>query len=86
MTNPEILRWFHYEHLPEPLRSISEKFHALAHEVVEESRARKANTAAELMELRVGLRKLLEAKDCLVRAQRAAIGGEPKKQSKVHKE
>jgi hypothetical protein len=54
-----ILRYFDYEHLPERLQRCSEPFHALAHRF-----------AVELdgPELTAGLRKLLEAKDCIVRA------------------
>ncbi len=55
-----VLRWFSYEHLDGPMRDISKKCHSLAHSM-----------AGELdgTELTVGLRKLLESKDCFVRAQ-----------------
>jgi excisionase family DNA binding protein len=54
-----ILRYFEYAHLPEHLQRYSEPFHTLAQQF-----------AAELdgPELTAGLRKLLEAKDCIVRA------------------
>lgn len=55
-----LLAFFEYEHLPKHLQSISESCHDLAHEMVE--------TVREGTELTTGLRKLLEAKDCFVRA------------------
>lgn len=56
-----LLRYFEYGHLVEPMRSISEQFHVLALGV--------ANTeAVDPAEQTVALRKLLEAKDCAVRA------------------
>jgi hypothetical protein len=58
-TEP-ILRFFKYDHLPEPLRSVSERFHAVAHEIVE--------SVPRCAERTVALRKLLEGKDAAVRA------------------
>jgi hypothetical protein len=56
-----ILRYFAYDHLPEgPLRTASLRCHALAHGM--------ANDLPSGPELTAGLRKLLEAKDCFVRA------------------
>ena len=55
-----LLQHFAYGHLPEWLREVSEPFHALANLI--------AVTAPESAETTVGLRKLLEAKDCIVRA------------------
>lgn len=55
-----ILRFFEFDHLREPLKSISQQFYFLAHKM-----------AADLQydpETSAGLRKLLEAKDCFVRA------------------
>lgn len=54
-----ILRFFEYDHLPSHLQAVSQPFHALAHDI-----AGKYDGA----ELTAGLRKLLEAKDCVVRA------------------
>lgn len=54
-----ILRYFEYSHLPERLQNVSRPFALLA------------QTMAELppgAEVSAGLRKLLEAKDCAVRA------------------
>jgi len=65
MHNP-ILRHFAYDHLPKRLQDVSRAFHALA-----------ASNAAALpdgAEKDMCLRKLLEAKDCAVRA--AMEGGE----------
>ena len=74
MAHPT-LRWFHFKHLPEPLRSTSERFHDLAHSMV----AGYEPSA----ELSAGLRKLLEAKDCFVRCERQKVGGEPEPKSIV---
>jgi hypothetical protein len=57
---PPILRYFAYDHLPAALRDVSELFHHVAHHLVA------ALPAGP--ELSAGLRKLLEAKDCAVRA------------------
>ena len=57
----EIARWFEFSHLDEPLRSISESCADLASEMLDV-------ITVESAELTHGLRKLLEAKDCLVRA------------------
>jgi hypothetical protein len=54
-----ILRYFEYEHLPLALQNVSRPFHDLAHELV---------GYLEGPEVTVALRKLLEAKDCAVRA------------------
>lgn len=54
-----VLSLFGYDHLPEDLQEVSRPFHDLAHHL-----------AARLpsgIELTVGLRKLLEAKDATVR-------------------
>lgn len=56
-----ILVFFEYAHLPEHLQAVSRPFHDLAH-------AAAAWNTAHPAELAAGLRKLLEAKDCLVRA------------------
>lgn len=60
-----ILRYFEAAHLPEHLRRISEPIGVLAYALTEELPAGP--------ELSAGLRKLLEAKDCFVRA---ALDGE----------
>lgn len=54
-----ILRYFEFSHLPEEQQEISRAVHAVAHTM-----------ASKLSgpELTAGLRKLLEAKDCFVRA------------------
>jgi hypothetical protein len=59
IRNP-ILRYFHYSHLPPALRERSQPFCDLARLIVE--------TTPESAERTMGLRKLLEAKDCIVRA------------------
>ena len=58
--NP-ILKYFAYEHLPPHLQEVSKPIGDLA-------RAMAANLPPSA-ELSSGLRKLLEAKDCLVRAK-----------------
>ncbi|MFF0183566.1 hypothetical protein [Streptomyces sp. NPDC005244] len=59
-----IIRYFEYGHLPPDLQEVSQPFHALAHSLAEKLSG---------PELTAGLRKLLEAKDCMVRA---ALDGE----------
>ena len=54
------MRWFRYDHLPEDLQEVSRPFGVLAHEMNE--------TLPDGPEKSAGLRKLLEAKDCMVRA------------------
>ena len=61
MSDYPILKHFRYEHLPPHLQAISRPIGELAHQMASEL-PRCAETAA-------GLRKLLEAKDCLVRAE-----------------
>lgn len=56
-----VLRFFAYEHLPHPLRGVSQPFHTLANEL--------ADTLPSNPETTVALRKLLESKDCAVRAE-----------------
>lgn len=57
-----ILRHFEFGHLPEHLAAVSQEFHRLAHVM--------HNTLPDGAEKSAGLRKLLEAKDCMVRAAR----------------
>lgn len=59
MTEP-MLQFFAYEHLPPQLQAISKPFGDLARNMVE--------TLPRNPERTAGLRKLLEAKDCAVRA------------------
>lgn len=56
-----MLQFFAYAHLPEHLQRISKPFSDLAYGIVE--------TLPSNPERTVALRKLLEAKDCAVRAQ-----------------
>lgn len=56
----QLLRWFDYEHLSGKPRTISHSCSYLASSLVEE--------LPDGPELTAGLRKLLEAKDCFVRA------------------
>jgi hypothetical protein len=62
MTENEspILRYFEFEHLPRELQAVSHNFWTLAHWV--------ENHVPNGPEKSAGLRKLLEAKDCIVRA------------------
>jgi hypothetical protein len=55
----ELLRFFRYDHLPQDLQIISKRFHDLANELA---------LSGSGPEVTAGLRKLLEAKDCFVRA------------------
>jgi hypothetical protein len=54
-----ILQYFTYKHLPETLQEISKPFCELAQQMAE---------MPPSAEISAGLRKLLEAKDCFVRA------------------
>lgn len=57
----QLLRWFEYGHLPAGrAKQASYLFHELAHKLVD--------FLPDGPELSAGLRKLLEAKDCAVRA------------------
>jgi len=56
-----LLQFFAYEHLPAHLQIISKPFGELANHL--------ATTLPNNPELTVAIRKLLEAKDCAVRAQ-----------------
>ena len=56
----ELLQFFEYTHLPYHLQDLSKRFHDLAHSL--------ALDTSETQELNMALRKLLEAKDCAVRA------------------
>jgi len=55
-----IARYFAYEHLKTPLRGVSQQCHDLAEQMIA--------ALPDGPELSAGLRKLLEAKDCFVRA------------------
>ena len=62
----KILQFFAYEHLPAALQAISKPFGDLARLMVE--------TLPRNAERTAGLRKLLEAKDCAVRAWHCGVG------------
>lgn len=60
MSEPiQILKFFKYEHLPPYLQNISRPFAELANTML---------LTLDGPEMEAGLRKLLEAKDCFVRA------------------
>ena len=56
----QLLRFFDFEHLPQHLQPISRRCYQVAHAMVDD--------LPDGPELTTGLRKLLEAKDCFVRA------------------
>jgi hypothetical protein len=60
MASP-IMKYFNYEHLPEHLQQVSKPIGDLARDMDE--------SLPDGAEKSAGLRKLLEAKDCLVRAK-----------------
>lgn len=60
VDRPAIMRFFRWEHLPSPMRHVSQAFADLAEWMI-------ANIP-DSAERAAGLRKLLEAKDCAVRA------------------
>lgn len=64
-----ILTYFEYEHLPSDLQAVSKPFCELARDMA---------GRFEGAELTTGLRKLLEAKDCMVRAALPSADGWPK--------
>lgn len=55
-----LVRYFAYDHLPEHLQAVSRPFGELVEQMVD--------ALPDGPELTAGLRKLLEAKDCMVRA------------------
>jgi len=61
MTPEPLLQFFEYSHLPLNLSEVSRPFHTLAHELVRKLPRNPERTVA--------LRKLLESKDCAVRAK-----------------
>ncbi len=58
--NEPMMQFFEWEHLPGPLQEVSRPFQGLANKMLE--------TLPRNPERTVMLRKLLEAKDCAVRA------------------
>ena len=67
MSN-RLLRWFASDHLPDPLRGVSAACADLAEQI--------DALLPESAEKTAGLRHLLEAKDCFVRARLADITDE----------
>lgn len=65
-STAHLMQFFQYAHLPEHLQAVSKPAALLAEKMVEE--------LPQNPELTAGLRKLLEAKDCFVRAKLAADG------------
>ena len=61
-----ILQYFEFLHLPPHLQEVSEPLHNLAYKMAQE--------LPNNPELTAGLRKLLEAKDCFVRAKLSKEG------------
>lgn len=70
----KLLQFFSYEHLPPHLQAVSKPFHDLAHAIVRGDNVPESGTVTiggplpSNSERTVALRKLLEAKDCAVRA------------------
>jgi hypothetical protein len=60
MTQQYLLQFFTYEHLPAHLQEVSKPFRVLAQQIEDTLPSNPEKTTA--------LRKLLEAKDCAVRA------------------
>lgn len=67
----EVLQHFEYTHLPPHLQLVSQPTHALAHAMADQLSG---------PQLTVGLNKLLEAKDCFVRAAVAQAKAKAKEQ------
>lgn len=55
------IKWFSYEHLPPKLQEVSKPIAELANQM--------ENSLPDGPEKSAGMRKLLEAKDCFVRAK-----------------
>lgn len=74
MNHDYLLQYFEYEHLPASLQMISKPFCELAHAIVkgdncpESGNCTFGNPLPSNPERTASLRKLLEAKDCAVRA------------------
>ena len=72
MPNEPILQFFHYENLPRDLQAVSKPFCDLAHAIAGDERGVSAEPSPFPLprnpERSAALRKLLEAKDCAVRA------------------
>lgn len=62
-----LIRFFEWIHLPPDLQKVSQSFQGLAESLVFPEACNRETIA--------GLRKLLEAKDCYVRAKLAQVGG-----------
>lgn len=62
-SHKRVLKYMVYEHLPKDLQKISKPLCDLSYEM--ELLCRESNDPAEVT---VGLRKIMEAKDCFVRA------------------
>ena len=82
--NDRLPQFFEYAHLPPHLQAVSKPFHDLAHAIVKGDNVPEAGTVTIGLllpanpERTVALRKLLEAKDCAVRA---LIYKEPERES-----
>lgn len=74
-STQQIARYFAYEHLKTPMRQVAEACAGLAEDMI--------RTLPDGPELTAGLRKLLEAKDCFVRASldTATVANRPDGQS-----
>lgn len=68
-----VFQFFAFDHLPEPLRSVSEPSYHLARAMI--------NSLPDGLELEAGLRKLLEAKDCFVRSALPLMPPPPRSES-----
>jgi hypothetical protein len=60
MSEDRMMQFFEYAHLPDNLQVVSKDFHWMARKIVDSYPSNPERT--------VGLRKLLEAKDCIVRS------------------
>jgi hypothetical protein len=65
-ASERMLQHFRFDHLPEPLRAISQSCAMLAEAMAMQLDSENPLVGAEVT---TGLRKLLESKDCFVRAR-----------------
>ena len=64
MQKLKMLDYFKYDHLPEHLQDISKPFSELANQIWKSHE----ENQTEIAETKAAIRKILEAKDCIVRS------------------
>lgn len=62
------LKFFEYEHLPPELQVVSKNFYVVAVYLIRVAKANAPDNYTATWQLEIALQKLLESKDCAVRA------------------